>query len=450
MHIFYTNNEVSGHNEAMLKQLEGEMVTLQAKKDGPKGYTAPINTDGRIGSTQFFDKLNIKIGARIALTFNVNTIDGLVNGACGTIIGIESTTKLAKEKRVHAVIVRFDDENCGREQRQKHQRFSRKYEKENGTPIFRTDLEYNIPSKKGFAGSAVAKVEQFPLRINYASTAHRMQGQTVKAGSKVILHWHKRMKHEHGMAYVMLGRTEKLEDIYISGEIDFNGISCYHVALKESNRLLAKFKESESKKMAENNDSLTLSYLNIRSLRNKINTITKAPILMQSDVLSFGETWLKSNEIVELDGFESFFASYGKGKGVAVYSKSHPICEPQTLSNEKLSLIVMRLDQLTAVFVYRSQDCEESYLCSTLEQIMKQDLPMVIMGDMNIDIEKNSVLKSYLTEKNFAQLIKKPTFDNGSTLDHLYVTEQLKNAKIEQTSVYFSDHDVITLKIKMS
>ena len=176
MHIFYTNDEVSGHNNRMLEQLEGEMVTLKAKKEGgPKGYVAPITNDGRIGSTQFFDKLNIKIGARVALTFNVSTMDGLVNGACGVIVGIESTSKLAKEKRVHAIIVKFDDEKCGREHRQKNPRFSKKYEKENGTPIFRTDLEYNIPSKKGFSGSAVAKVEQFPLRISYASTAHRMQ-----------------------------------------------------------------------------------------------------------------------------------------------------------------------------------------------------------------------------------------------------------------------------------
>ena len=258
------------------------------------------------------------------------------------------------------------------------------------------------------------------------------------------------MRHEHGMAYVMLGRTEKLEDIFISGDIDFNGISCYHVALTESNRLLTKFKESESKKMEENKDSLTISYLNIRSLKNKVNAITKTPSLMQSDVLALGETWLKSHEIIEFDGFQSFFASHGRGKGIAVYSKHDPICEPQVFSNEHLSLMVFKLNNCTAVFLYRSQDCEESFLCSMLENVITQEVPMVIMGDVNIDSEKQSVLKSYLTEKKFVQQIKKPTFDNGSTLDHLYVNALMQNFQIEQTSVYFTDHDVITLKIKKS
>ena len=75
-----------------------------------------------------------------------------------------------------------------------------------------------ITRKNGYSSTAKAKLHQFPLNLSYAQTAHRMQGQTVKAGTKVIIHWVKAMKR--GMAYVMLGRSQRLEDIYIAGKLD--------------------------------------------------------------------------------------------------------------------------------------------------------------------------------------------------------------------------------------
>ena len=50
------------------------------------------------------------------------------------------------------------------------------------------------------------------------------QGQTVKAGQKVIIHWSKDLAK--AMAYVMLGRCELLEDLYIAGEFDVKRIIC--------------------------------------------------------------------------------------------------------------------------------------------------------------------------------------------------------------------------------
>ena len=40
-----------------------------------------------------------------------------------------------------------------------------------------------------------------------------MQGQTIKKNSVLVLHWSVRM--QTGMAYVMLGRSERLQDIFI-------------------------------------------------------------------------------------------------------------------------------------------------------------------------------------------------------------------------------------------
>ena len=214
MHIFYTNKEVNEHNEKMLEKLKGLSITIKAGKVVPRGYESKESPHGTVDNTQFMKNLTLKIGARCVLVFNINVVDSLVNGSSGTIVGIES-----KDNSPYCIIVRFDDEFCGKEQREKYPNLSKKYENVNGTPIFKQDLEYQVFSRKGYGHAARAKVIQFPLKLFYASTAHKMQGQTIKAGSKVVIHWHKNMTN--GMAYVMLGRCEKLEDIYIAGKYIF-------------------------------------------------------------------------------------------------------------------------------------------------------------------------------------------------------------------------------------
>ena len=172
MHIMYTNLEVSNHNEEVLKTIEAPLVTIKAKLTGPKPL---ISKDGRVGSTQFLETLKIKIGARCVLTWNISTVDDLVNGSSGTIVGIEYK-KLSKDKKVEAIIVSLDDKNAGQIQRQKHKRLSEKYKSVNGTPILPHELEYNVPRGKGSSSDVpTAKVEQYPVRLFWASTAHKMQ-----------------------------------------------------------------------------------------------------------------------------------------------------------------------------------------------------------------------------------------------------------------------------------
>ena len=54
-----------------------------------------------------------------------------------------------------------------------------------------------------------------------------------------------------GMAYVMLGRSERLEDLFIAGELDVAQIKCDPNALKESKRLEAIFDLAEKERTKE-------------------------------------------------------------------------------------------------------------------------------------------------------------------------------------------------------
>ena len=193
-HLFYTNDEVNKHNAKMLNTLETSVVEIASHEPGKARSRVK---HGCIDSTSFEKDLKIKVKARVMLIFNINVLDGLVNGSLGNVVGIE--TKM--DGSVEFIIVAFDDQNSGIIQRQKYPSLSAKYREQNGTPIKRWKLEYDRTSKNGKKHSAKSWVEQFPMRLAWAITVHKIQGQTIPKGSKLVVHWHQKL--QKGMAYVM-------------------------------------------------------------------------------------------------------------------------------------------------------------------------------------------------------------------------------------------------------
>ena len=119
--------------------------------------------------------------------YNIDTVDGLVNGSLGNIVGIED-----KNGEVKYITIEFDDQESGARQRQKYPGLSAKYAGQNGTPI--GIYEFDLPLAK-------MKCHQFPLTLSWGITCHKMQGQTSKKGAKLVIHWHPKLRN--GMAYVM-------------------------------------------------------------------------------------------------------------------------------------------------------------------------------------------------------------------------------------------------------
>ncbi len=270
------------------------------------------------------------------------------------------------------------------------------------------------------------------------------EGQTVKKGSKLVIHWHKKM--DMGMAYVMLGRCENINDVYIAGEFKVEGIKASPIALEESKFLKKSYESHQAERLEEESKHFVIAYLNVWSLKGHLDYVKKEKSLMNSDTFGLGETWLKIGETVALDSFECNFANAGRGKGCASYTKE---VSKETLCHvsETLSAICLRGTRFDIIFMYLSQNFEQSKAFALLKDWIIVTNPTIVMGDMNWNYGENHNMKEFMKQLNFTQLITKVTHDKGHILDHVYVNKHIieMGCHVTQESVHFSDHDLVKL-----
>ena len=98
-----------------------------------------------------------------------------------------------------------------------------------------------------------------------------------------------------------------------------------------------------------------------------------------------------------------------------------------------------------------SSNYKKEDLFTLLDMWIEQDVATAVIGDIN---ENPSKLKKHpfsnkMISLGFEQVIKEPTCQTGSLIDHIYVNNTMKNKEIftEIDAVYYSDHDLISLYI---
>jgi hypothetical protein len=161
------------------------------------------------------------------------------------------------------------------------------------------------------------------------------------------------------MGYVMLGRTELLTDLYIAGDFSTEQIKCDPAALKESNRLLEIFDNSQKEQLEKRAGVWKISFLNVRSMKSTDGhreDVRSDNFLMDSDMFCLGETWLEKDDKVNYAGYSGYFANFGNGKGVAGYTKIGNTFPPEIVSSETYSAILFKTNKFSIIFIYLSQN----------------------------------------------------------------------------------------------
>ena len=164
LHVYGTNAKVNARNDAKLDEIEGPLIIIKAKTSSRTVRTFPTNkSTGCIMNTPFMDVLRLKIGCKVVLVHNVDTLDGLTNGCRGVLVDVEK-----RGDTVQRLVVQLDNPEHGRLARQRNP--CKKFPQ--ATYIDAIHWTYLL-------GGATATVFQFPVKAAEAITSHKMQASFI-------------------------------------------------------------------------------------------------------------------------------------------------------------------------------------------------------------------------------------------------------------------------------
>jgi hypothetical protein len=448
--IYFRNKDVKSYNEKMLKTLKSPRYDKKAQYDIPKGsnFVPPIDKDkGTIGKSNFSEYVQVKIGARVMLVYNINIPDLLVNGALGTVVGFE----FDKRGEVECIIVSFDNPETGIDQRNSFKQLANKYIDQRGCPIYKQTVEELIStstrSNRGRTHGSVYNITQFPLRLAWGSTAHKVQGVEFKRGSNIITHGDKKMPNS--MYYVMLSRAQVLENVYNDNFLP-DKVIANPDALAEDIKLRERCIATSYQEM-----HYSFFVLNIRSLSKHFLDICHDMYANKSDHICLVETWLDpliTNQNFQMAGRSFEHASSGKGKGCATFSStSRKSIHSGAVVKEKYQMLSIIDQDIQLVIVYISKNCSFDELVVDLGEMLKSEKKHVVTGDFNFDMEDKNALTKYFENLEFVQLVNSGTQDGGRVIDHCYVPIDIAdNIIVKQYSPYYSDHDALCINLNFN
>ena len=307
-------------------------------------------------------------------------------------------------------------------------------------------------SKKNVVSTA--RVIQFPVKVAFAATAHKIQGQTIKKPKKVVVDL--MSVFQAAMAYVMLSRVESIEQLYILETFDESKIYANQQAIKEFERMNSmSVNKRPTVWNSVSEEKIRISVLNCGSLRTKKDHIEADPVLMLSDVICLTETWLWQDEDTsqfDINSYDVHHNSHGKGRGVTVYYKSAKFGHIIDIQEEKIQVSKLSGVDMDIIVVYRAPNGNDGLLRDHLKNLIDNKRMTLVCGDFNMCYVENRKNRTttFLLNSGFKQQVEEATHIDGGHIDHAYLrTEDKIQVHTHVYSPYYTskDHDAICLSI---
>ena len=232
---------------------------------------------------------------------------------------------------------------------------------------------------------------QFPIRLAWAITAHKIQGQTIKLPRSVGIDINTTFgQGQASQAYVMLGRTENLQQLYMS-DFDESKLQIDPAGPINETRELkrrADINISSNKWISASPGTLKIAALNIRSLKCHFQDLLVDSCILKADILAISETWFPKQNFhaPELPGYKGHHVMSGKGGGVSLFIKDelNLLSPPIIVNANHLQIIKAELSKFTLIAVYRSPSRNsQSELADHLCEIIPPEGSVIIVGDIN-------------------------------------------------------------------
>lgn len=166
------NKTAFEHNSRELAKIKGKEVVYTARETGTVKNSDKANTD----------LVSLKVGARVMSLVNGENYS---NGSLGTVVGIKDNTN-------RTVVVEFDNGTSANIEPYDWEVYSYEYDKE----------------EKSFKKVVIGTFTQIPLKLGYAITIHKSQGQTYDSVNIDPVCW------EYGQLYTALSRCKSVDKMH--------------------------------------------------------------------------------------------------------------------------------------------------------------------------------------------------------------------------------------------
>ncbi|KAK3104821.1 hypothetical protein FSP39_011007 [Pinctada imbricata] len=457
LHVFSTNKEVDLHNQDMLKYLQNEIIEIPAKdfkKDKTSGKMTPLSVPISSQIVGLPTILLMSEDARVMLTRNIDVQDALVNGIMGTVHQIKEKNYAEKSKsEISAVVVLFDNKKVGRSA-------GKLSEKGNLVTIERIEEELRKSGTTRF---------QFPLKLAWACTAHKVQGMTL---DRVVVDLKK--VFSPGQAYVALSRVTSKGGLHLksNGTVTFEKKIFADKEVGDKIKSMKTFSEGNLNVSSRDLSDLRVILFNVQRLLYNIKQMKTDQRFLSADAIMVTETWLTPDDTCDAVHIESLrfshqsrYDSYtnssdvtsklkeSAGGGVGIYVKEKCHLETKTLHHTDIEGMALKTeDKLQIIVIYRPQAYPIPLFVERLSDIIsilnENNEPCIILGDFNENIlQNNGKIHSFMTSRNFRQVVTSATTENGTLIDHVYVTGNIDvTTKIIPT--YYSDHEAVLVCVK--
>ena len=137
-----------------------------------------------------------------------------------------------------------------------------------------------------------------------------------------------------------------------------------------------------------------------------------------------------------------------RGGGVALMINTN--LNPKHIRMQTILEIVVQVCapmQIIVISVYRPPSTAiDVFINGMLEVIAQfQNVLICVVGDLNEDVSitSNTCCCTMFKLQGLQQMVKKPTHDSGTIIDHVYVSHTLNTIQTDVTDCYYSDHDFI-------
>ena len=457
LHIYATNKEVDHHNATTVAALHEDIVDIAAqdfRKDPATGCMMVLSENTRGSKRDLPDKIMAAQGVRVMLIRNLDVEDGIVNGTFGTISHIVMTE--GDSRAVRLIGLRLDNPTAG-------QKFRRKVLGPSDDLVYIERSEENA-SKKGVIR------RQFPMKLAFACTAHKVQGMTMTSAVVSL----KRI-FEPGMAYVALSRTTSLQGLAIT---DFEEKKIYadpavktalesmnHASFQSARPLLTRYKSVD-----QTLKTLTIIHHNTQGLPSHIVDLKAHHELRLADVLCLTETHLSGSSVspvFHLEGYNMFtrsrVGSYNTcmsmrrkdGGGVAVYCASNVQAELRKYMQDvtDLEFVVVKIEapvKVVIATVYKPQSFNAKPFRDNMNSLLTAlDLlhhqPIIICGDFNEDLLGKGAkpIRELFQSRGYTQLITDSTTEKNTLIDHIYISHPDKCLQSGVLQTYYSYHSPV-------